>query len=425
MIKANSYQSNKSIYRMAAVSKILVIAMTFISSALINRCLGTALKGEYAYINNWVSIIVPILSWGIGQTYSTYKRKCGTKEVLDTFVTLTILQALCAFIIGLITYFIGFNKYVYISFLLSSGSILRTNLLYIAAIEKKKKRDFMNIIYKSIYLFIVTIVFLLNIKSLNLMLILLVVDEAITVIGTFIKYKFKIKFTLSKNKEIRIVKIYKLGFISMLMYLMMTLNYNIDVIFLKNMTTSEIVGIYSVAVQLSNMLWLLPDAFKDVMTFKTSKEDSIKEIVLVTKYCLYLAFIILILFIIGGKLFIYIAYGKEFIDSYGVTAILLFGSLSMVLYKIIHPLYIAKGKQWIILKILFASTIINVILNILLIPRIGMLGSALASVCSYTTCGYVFLRKFCEEYNINMKEFFKINKEDIERVKGLLKINRR
>lgn len=425
MIKANSYQSNKSIYRMAAVSKILVIAMTFISSALINRCLGTALKGEYAYINNWVSIIVPILSWGIGQTYSTYKRKCGTKEVLDTFVTLTILQALCAFIIGLITYFIGFNKYVYISFLLSSGSILRTNLLYIAAIEDIKKRDFMNIIYKSIYLFIVTIVFLLNIKSLNLMLILLVVDEAITVIGTFIKYKFKIKFTLSKNKEIRIVKIYKLGFISMLMYLMMTLNYNIDVIFLKNMTTSEIVGIYSVAVQLSNMLWLLPDAFKDVMTFKTSKEDSIKEIVLVTKYCLYLAFIILILFIIGGKLFIYIAYGKEFIDSYGVTAILLFGSLSMVLYKIIHPLYIAKGKQWIILKILFASTIINVILNILLIPRIGMLGSALASVCSYTTCGYVFLRKFCEEYNINMKEFFKINKEDIERVKGLLKINRR
>ena len=424
MIKANSYQSNKSIYRMAAVSKILVIAMTFISSALINRCLGTALKGEYAYINNWVSIIVPILSWGIGQTYSTYKRKCGTKEVLDTFVTLTIIQALCAFIIGLITYFIGFNKYVYISFLLSSGSILRTNLLYIAAIEDIKKRDFMNIIYKSIYLFIVTIVFLLNIKSLNLMLILLVVDEAITVIGTFIKYKFKIKFTLSKNKEIRIVKIYKLGFISMLMYLMMTLNYNIDVIFLKNMTTSEIVGIYSVAVQLSNMLWLLPDAFKDVMTFKTSKEDSIKEIVLVTKYCLYLAFIILILFIIGGKLFIYIAYGKEFIDSYGVTAILLFGSLSMVLYKIIHPLYIAKGKQWIILKILFAAAIINVILNILLIPRIGMIGSALASVCSYTTCGYVFLIKFCKEYNVRMKEFFKINKEDIKRIKNLLKINK-
>ena len=424
MIKANSYQSNKSIYRMAAVSKILVIAMTFISSALINRCLGTALKGEYAYINNWVSIIVPILSWGIGQTYSTYKRKCGTKEVLDTFVTLTIIQALCAFIIGLITYFIGFNKYVYISFLLSSGSILRTNLLYIAAIEDIKKRDFMNIIYKSIYLFIVTIVFLLNIKSLNLMLILLVVDEAITVIGTFIKYKFKIKFTLSKNKEIRIVKIYKLGFISMLMYLMMTLNYNIDVIFLKNMTTSEIVGIYSVAVQLSNMLWLLPDAFKDVMTFKTSKEDSIKEIVLVTKYCLYLAFIILILFIIGGKLFIYIAYGKEFIDSYSVTAILLFGSLSMVLYKIIHPLYIAKGKQWIILKILFAAAIINVILNILLIPRIGMIGSALASVCSYTTCGYVFLIKFCKEYNVRMKEFFKINKEDIKRIKNLLKINK-
>ena len=122
MTKTSSYQNNNSIYRTAAVSKILVIAMTFISSALINRCLGTALKGEYAYINNWVSIIVPILSWGIGQTYSTYKRKYGTEEVLNTFVTLTILQAICSFTIGIITYFAGFNKYVYVSFLLSSKS---------------------------------------------------------------------------------------------------------------------------------------------------------------------------------------------------------------------------------------------------------------------------------------------------------------
>lgn len=425
MIQKSNYQSNKSIYRTAAISKVLVIAMTFVSSALINRCLGATLKGEYAYINNWVSIIVPILSWGIGQTYSTYKRKYGTEEVLNTFVSLTIFQAICSFLIGIVTYFIGLNRYVYVSFFLATGSILRTNLLYIAAIEDVKKRDFMNIIYKAIYLFIVTLLFILNVKSLNIMLLLLVVDETITVIGTFIKYKFKIKIKLSKNKDINLIKIYKLGFISMLMYLMMTLNYNIDVIFLKNMMNSEVVGIYSVAVQLSNMLWLLPDAFKDVMTFKTSKEDSINEIILVTKYCLYLSLVILILFIIGGKYFIYIVYGKEFIESYAVTAILLFGSLSMILYKIIHPLYIAKGKQWVVLEILFVSVIINAILNILLIPKIGMIGSALASICSYTICGYVFLKKFCKEYNVNIKEFFKITKNDIEIIKKLAKINKR
>ena len=94
-MKKNS--ENKIIYGIAGISKIIIVFLTLVNSAMINRSLGVTLKGEYAYINNIVSILVPIISFGIGQTYASYRRKYG-KKCLNTFVALTLLQAFISFL---------------------------------------------------------------------------------------------------------------------------------------------------------------------------------------------------------------------------------------------------------------------------------------------------------------------------------------
>lgn len=410
----------KKSYVIAMVSKISIILISMITSALINRTLGVEIKGQYAYISNWSTIIISILSFGIGQTYSTYRRKYG-KEALNTFVFLTLLQTVISFIFFLITVFLNMNSNVKLSMLIATMGILRNNILYIAAIEDIRKRDINNVIYKIIYLFLVLIAFILSIKSLYVMIVLLLLDETIIVVGTFIHYKFKpdIKF-LRKNK-MNIFNIYKLGLVSMLMYLMITLNYNLDVIFLKNMSTDIEVGLYSVAVQFANLLWLIPDAFKDVIMSKTAKEDSVDEIVIITKISLYLSLIIIVGFVILGKLAIKILYGEEFLNSYMPTVLLLIGSLSMIVYKLIHPLYISKGKQFIVLIILFIAVAINSVANIIMIPLWGMNGAAIASVFSYTFCSLIFVIIFCREYNVKLSRMFIISKEEIMRLKN--KIN--
>lgn len=411
---------NKKIYLWATFSKIIMILSSLISSALINRSLGVELKGEYAYIINLVNIVVPIFSFGIGQTYSTYRRKYG-KETLNTFVSLTLVQAAIALAGCIFTIIFKGNYYIWITLLLSSGQILRTNLLYITAVEDIKKRDINNIFYKIIYIIFVIVLFYFKRGSLSAMLSLSIIDEVIIVVGTFYSYKLKPDFKFIKYHNTSLLEIYRLGFISMLMCLMMTLNYNIDIIFLKKMCDSSTVGLYSVGTQLANMLWLIPDAFKDVIVNKTSKEDSIEEIVSVTKFCLYLALIIICGFAVLGKMFIRFVYGEEFVDAFFITLLLFWGTLSMIIYKIIHPLYISKGRQGLVLKILTISVITNIFLNLIAIPRFGKTGAAIASVISYSVCSIIFLSVFCKENNIPMTKFFIIDKNDINRIKFILK----
>ena len=398
-------------YLMATISKISIIFISMITSAFINRALGVELKGKFAYINNWATIIISILSLGIGQTYSTYRRRYG-KETLNAFVFFTIFQSIISFIVYLITLMLNLDYNLKMVMLVSSVGIMRMNILYIAAIEDVKKRDFNNIIYKIIYLFLVIIFYFFAKKSLTSMIILMTVEECIIVIGTFIQYKFKPNLNFLKQSNISIFQIYRLGIVSMLMYLMITLNYNLDVIFLKKMSTEVSVGLYSVAIQFANLLWLIPDAFKDVLFSKTAKEDSVNEIVIVTKMSLYMSIIIIIGFVIFGKMAINVLYGKEFLDAFIPTVILLIGSLSMIIYKLIHPLYISKGKQFMIFIILFLAVFINVICNIILIPIFDMNGAGLASIFSYSFCSIIFIRIFCKEYGIKYKDMFIISKEE-------------
>ena len=418
-IKINK-ESNMLVYIIAIISKILVVFLSLLTTAMINRCLGVELKGEYAYINNWITICITIFSLGIGQTYGTYRRRYG-EEPKNSFVALTIIQTLIVFIIFIIAYLLNANYYIKAVLLVTTFAVLRSNILHIAAVEDVKKRDINTIIYKIIYTILVFIVFINNIRSLNVMIALLVIDEIIIILGTFIKYKFRPDFKFIKTENGNLKKIYRLSIISMLMFLMMTLNYNLDTIMLKQMSTSYSVGLYSVGVTLANMLWLIPDAFKDVMFHKTAKDDSIKDIVISTKFNMYLSIIIIIGFAVLGKWFINIMYGSEYIGSYTVTVLLFVGSLSMIIYKLIHPLYISKGKQSVVLGILTISVVSNVIINLLLIPKYDIIGAAIASVISYTACSMIFLRIFCKEYNVKISDFFIIRKTEIEIIKNKIK----
>lgn len=409
-------KKNKYAYIIAISSKIMLIIISLIISALINRKLGVSLKGDYAYITNLISTFTVFFSFGLGQTYSTFRREKG-KDCLGTFVALSCALASIPMIISILCFISGNYQYGIIFFLTSSG-VLKSNFLYYGAIEDIKKRDISNIIYKIIYLILIIFMYLFLETSLYILLLVAFIEDFIIVFGTISTYKLRPE--IKKTTSIEIKKIFKLGFLCMIMHSLMTLNYSLDVIFLKKMTTSTLVGLYSVGVTLANMLWLIPDALKDVLVNKTSRDDNINEIVIVTKYSLYFSVILIFGFVILGKKFITIFYGMQFSDSYFCTVILFLGCLSMVIYKLIHPIYIAKGKQVVIVKILSLSVLLNIVANIILIPIFSIYGAAIASVLSYSLCSMFFLYTFCKEYSIKWTDFFKLEKKDFLRIKKII-----
>ncbi|MTV91620.1 hypothetical protein GM544_14545, partial [Streptococcus pneumoniae] len=86
----------------------------------------------------------------------------------------------------------------------------------------------------------------------------------------------------------------------------------------------------------------------------------------------------MILLIIGflsfGEFAITLLYGSSYIKAFPITLVIFLGSLSMIFFKILQPIYISQGKQSVAIKILSVSALINISLNWYLIPNYQITG---------------------------------------------------
>lgn len=411
---------SKNEYVFSLATKFITIFISLLNTVIINRYLGSSLKGEYAYYINIVTMLSLVLNFGIGYCYSFFKRN-ETTYIKTKFVSLIFVQfTVYGMLFFVVSTFIT-NVETRTSILIAIFVTLDLQILSICMIENINQRNKINLLTTVIYTFTLAVLFMSSNKKLDYTL---YAYASKYILDTFMLI---ISFKLYKNFNIRLLStkfisdIFKVSFVTMTMTLLITFNYNIDIIILKHFINNQQIGIYSVGVTLASMLWIIPDAFKDVLFSKTCKDDSINEIILSIKINLYICILVIIGFVFLGKLFIYVMYGSEFVSAFRVSLILLFGVIPMILYKLIHPLYIAKGKQNIIVVILFISVVFNIILNFITIPIWGIVGAAISSVVSYTVCGVVFLLLFIKEYKIKVRQLILIDKADIKALKLIVK----
>src|SRR5690606_29363917 len=84
-------------------------------------------------------------------------------------------------------------------------------------------------------------------------------------------------------------------------------------------------------------------------------------------------------------------FGEEFKESISVLNYLIAGVVLLTIFKVMNMDLAGKGMPWVSLKAMVPALIINIILNILLIPDYGADGAAIASTISYSFAGLVFL----------------------------------
>ncbi len=177
----------------------------------------------------------------------------------------------------------------------------------------------------------------------------------------------------------------------MIVMLLISINYSVDTIMLKRMSASYYVGLYSVGVNFSNMFLLIPDSFKEVLFGDSTRNSFSKRIAInAIKVSLTASVICLFGFIFFGKFAIKAFYGVEYVPAYYITLILFLGSLSMIFFKILQPIYISHGNQKKAAFFLTCSAIANIAANYFLIPRLNAIGASIASAVSYTICGMLF-----------------------------------
>jgi O-antigen/teichoic acid export membrane protein len=408
-------------YVFSLLTKLCMVFFGLLSSVFINRFLGPALKGEYAYILNIVNILTLILNLGIYQSYPFFKRK-SIEGIKDKYIQIFFAQFLLYMSIAAVISLSLRNRQLTVIMTLAPIMVLNHQLSFLTLVEKIRLRNIINIISSMLYSAVLFLFFIAGTRSYQYIAYILFAKELIMLTLLTIKYKFKFSFRFGNYDYKMLLEAVKFGLFPMATALMITLNYKVDVIILRQFMEFEHIGYYTIGVGLAQMAWIIPDAFKEVLFSKTAKSDSVNEIVFALKFNFYLNVIILLTVVFLGKYIILVLYGLEFIHAYNVTIVIFAGIVPMTFFKLINTLFTAKGKQKFSFCILSIAVAANIVLNYLFIPTYGIVGAAIASVGSYTICGGIFLLKFLKEYELKLSSVFKITSNELLKIKKLYKV---
>ncbi|MEO9811126.1 MULTISPECIES: oligosaccharide flippase family protein [Marinobacter] len=165
-------------------------------------------------------------------------------------------------------------------------------------------------------------------------------------------------------------------------------NYKSD-IFLVNMFLGPAgAGIYTIAAQISERLWLLSQAVSTVLLPRLSQlssdESKRKQLTpLLTRWVLWIT-------CLGGIFLATVAYplivwvfGEEFSSAYWALVLLLPGMIAGSASRILANDIAARGRPELNMYTSFIVVVLNIVGNLLLIPLFGLLGAAIATSLAY------------------------------------------
>jgi O-antigen/teichoic acid export membrane protein len=195
-------------------------------------------------------------------------------------------------------------------------------------------------------------------------------------------------------------------------------NYQADTLLIGYFLTATDVGYYAVAVGLSKFFWVIPSAVQTITYPATSEYWSINNHSalhkMIDKSMKYTACILLPVGLGVGffaKDIITTIFGVGFIYSVLPLLILLVGTTINSATRSIGGSLTGTGRPGIALKIVATSATTNIVLNVLLIPYLGIVGAAIATTISlslHTLLGLSLIIKILR-VKIDFKWFAKIS----------------
>jgi O-antigen/teichoic acid export membrane protein len=205
-----------------------------------------------------------------------------------------------------------------------------------------------------------------------------------------------------------------------------TLNYRFDMYLVAFFLGSASVGVYSVAVAMGEWLWLIPGVLGASLMQRvtTGSEEDVNRIVgpinRLTSAILVLG--ILILALVGSGL-IHLLYGEAFSASYLPLLLLLPGIWALGLWKNFMNDLSVRGYPTTKSYTSGVAMLLTVVLDILLIPRWGIIGAAIASSIAYLTAWGLALRFYCRITRYHPRDLLVIRKTDLDLAFQIVKKN--
>ncbi|MDN3389218.1 MULTISPECIES: flippase [unclassified Pseudoalteromonas] len=212
----------------------------------------------------------------------------------------------------------------------------------------------------------------------------------------FKKWSFKLKFEFSYAKELLSQSKWLI-----LSGVMSIVCLKIDQIMIGEMLNGEELGIYSVAVRLSEVWYFFPTAIVASFFPKllNSRSDSIlyeKNLQQLCDYLFWLGITLALVITMLSSLIIKVLYGDNYTASSEILNIHIWSGVFIFIRALLSKWLIAEGLLSFSLVSHGAAAVMNILLNYFLIPSFGITGAAWATLISYAISGYLILWFHCK-----------------------------
>ncbi|MGO1369368.1 oligosaccharide flippase family protein [Senegalia sp. (in: firmicutes)] len=406
------------------ITRIIKIALSMIVSIAVARTLGPEKKGYIAYFVLVTGLIATYSQLGITNASSYFQKRSSYPSQIVFNVNMSFLLIISTIItiiiIGLRSFDIIFVKYT--SYIIFSGVIfiilsLTSNLMktFYIANERIRETNKVLLIANAIKIALVLVLWPLNLLNSTTYYSAIVLEIILITILLTKNLNINFKFQLDK---VLLTSEFKYGIFGYFSGLFMFLNYRVDQLVIKQTLTLGDLGIYSIAVSLAEMVFLVPTSIEQALMGKlyTLKKGDLNTKLIVSTTFKFTFYVCIILVIIGSFMtpLIPVLYGSAYAEAKTSVLILFIGTIFASVAKVSATYFFTEGKPQVQFYATLITLLMNIVLNYKFIPIYGIHGAAIASTGAYFIYGTFYVIYFTIIGNFKFKDLFILNKSDKE-----------
>lgn len=396
------------------IGNMLHAILSFSVNILVARCLSTNDNGIINYALSWISFYNAIASLGINNVINKFTNDniSESNKVLNTAIIFRILSGFLGIIFVYITVLClnpEENTVLMVALIQSLSIMFAAGDTLVFWFRYKKEANIVAKLRILAFLFsavirIIAIMFLENIYIYTLGVVLETLIFSLLLIYEYRKrYTKKIVASLGTMKMIL-----KSSYPFIFSAVLATLYAQTDKIMLKSMLDNNAVAYYSISVTLAGLMSIIVSAIiegfrPEILLQKNNKNMVEYHLRLRQAYCITFWICILygIFITFFSKQVIYILYGEKYLPAQPALALIVWYT-SFSYFGTINNIYMVAENQekWVQLTTLVGA-VVNIILNYLFIPILGIQGAALASLATQFIANFImpFMIKDLREIN--------------------------
>jgi len=203
---------------------------------------------------------------------------------------------------------------------------------------------------------------------------------------------------------------------SYLQTLASTLHFRIDQYMIGYLLDPTQVGLYAIAVNLTNLILKVPDAAGTVLFPRlagASDREAHAQTSAVCRHTLFVTGLAALAYLCFGKLAIGVLYGEAYAPALRPMMLMLPGIVMLSLYLLLSRNFTSRNRQEVNIVAAGTALAINVGLNLVLIPRFGISGAAVSTAVSYSVAALVLLVVFVRDSGFTIGETLLVRRADL------------